>query len=96
MSKVVLVMNDPMFCGNCPLANSHKHIITAEEHWFCGIGYNTKKDYVFKKIDMDSEIKPNWCPLKPLPEKDKGDYVLQYSQGYQEGWNDCIKAIYKE
>ena len=93
MSKAVLVMNDPMFCGNCPLAKSYKHTITAEEHWFCGIGYNTIKDYVFNKIDMDSEIKPDWCPLKPLPEEDNDEHLSEWGRGYQGGWNDCIVAI---
>lgn len=98
MSKVILVMNDPMFCCNCPLKKSRKHNITKEEHWFCGIGHNSGHgDWVYEPIDMDSEIKPERCPLKPAPEKYDVLAAIEnnpnYEPTYDIGYNDCIDDI---
>ena len=49
----------------------------------------------------DASVKPDWCPLKPLPEKMKltGVYGREYFQSngkmpsYKIGWNDCIDEI---
>lgn len=89
MSKAILVMNDPMFCGNCPLA----HRWRKDDEYLCGIPHYTDKDCCFERVDMDSKAKPDWCPLKPLPEEDNKDHLLEWSRGYQGGWNDCINAI---
>lgn len=48
--------------------------------------------YKYKDV-VDRTERPNWCPLKPLPEENENEYVLEWSRGYQGGWNDCIKAI---
>lgn len=49
----------------------------------------------------DASVKPDWCPLKPLPDKMKltGVYGREYFQSngkmpsYKIGWNDCIDEI---
>ena len=49
----------------------------------------------------DASVKPDWCPLKPLPEKMKltGVYGREYFQSngkmpsYKIGWNDCLREI---
>lgn len=49
----------------------------------------------------DIGTKPDWCPLKPLPEKMKatGLYNCEYFKAgdrppsYKIGWNDCIDEI---
>lgn len=49
----------------------------------------------------NNDVIPNWCPLKPLPEKMKltGVYNREYFQSngkmpsYKIGWNDCIDEI---
>ena len=39
-------------------------------------------------------VKPDWCPLMDLPEKDNGDYPANTSDaGFAEGWNQCIDEI---
>lgn len=51
----------------------------------------------------DASVRPDWCPLKPLPEKMKltGVYDREYFQSngkmpsYKIGWNDCIDTITK-
>lgn len=60
--KVFLTMDDPMFCGNCPLARERKF----KGGYVCAIGHNEKYGgWVYEPVDMDSETKPDWCPLKP-------------------------------
>lgn len=49
----------------------------------------------------NNDVIPNWCPLKPLPDKMKltGVYGREYFQSngkmpsYKIGWNDCIDEI---
>ena len=85
MSKAVLVIDMPESCRDCSCFSNHYSDMCCK-----GAG-NRTINYPFPV-----DFRQDWCPLKPLPEKDNGDYVLQYSQGYQEGWNDCIRAIDKE
>lgn len=45
----------------------------------------------------DSSAKPDWCPLKPLPEKKSttapvSNYEVQKNL-LAEGWNQCIDEI---
>lgn len=83
MSKSVLVINTPEYCGQCPCYDTLFEMCR----------------YKYKDIDsaiVCARIKPDWCPLKPLPEEDNKEYVLEWSRGYQGGWNDCISAITSE
>ena len=81
MSKAVLVMDMPQFCTQCPCYD-----MTYE---MC--------QYKYKDIDNNNRsARPNWCPLRPLPEEDNKEYFLEWSRGYQGGWNDCISAITSE
>ena len=49
----------------------------------------------------NNDVIPNWCPLKPLPDKMKltGVYGREYFQSngkmpsYKIGWNDCVDEI---
>ena len=85
MSKSVLVIDTPEDCESCVL---HGGIF----HSFCKINCR----YI-----EDLSAKPDWCPLKPLPEKMKltGNYNGEYSKtggktlGYKVGWNACINEI---
>jgi hypothetical protein len=80
MNKVILVINDPVRCLNCPIA---KHIHMGGR--VCGISNNV--------IDIDSKVRPDWCPLKEAPEKDEICYLQQWSNGYKKGWNDCVNYV---
>lgn len=61
-------------------------------HYFCRINCRDIKDI---------STKPDWCPLKPLPEKMKvtGIYNGEYFKAggkppsYKIGWNACIDEI---
>lgn len=48
--------------------------------------------YSAKEYAQRTIIKPNWCPLRPLPQKlREGAYGGIYR--YDEGWNACLDAI---
>lgn len=41
----------------------------------------------------NNDVIPNWCPLKPLPEKMAGVVLTEHWGGVKKGWNACIDAI---
>lgn len=79
MSKSVLVIDTPKTCYSCFL---HEPV----RNWlYCAVK--------LKRIEAPSG-KPDWCPLKPLPEKNKAPKVASgYELGYEDGWNKCLTEI---
>ena len=79
MSKSVLVMVTPKTCNSCDLCGGTFHC-------FCKVNHRDIEDL---------SIKPDWCPLRPLPEKKeeekywRGEHELSWIQG----WNACIDEI---
>ena len=42
------------------------------------------------------EIKPDWCPLNPIPEKQINNNLYdEYYEGFDAGRNACIDEILK-
>lgn len=86
MSKSVLVIDAPEDCYSCYL-----RMVSRDLH-FCKVKSRRIKDVC---------IRPDWCPLKPLPEKMKvtGFYNGEYFKAggkppsYKVGWNACIDEI---
>ena len=86
MSKSVLVIDTPESCRSCYLRGFTLAL------QYCKV----ESEYI-----KDTSVKPDWCPLKPLPEKMKltGVYGREYFQSngkmpsYKIGWNDCIDEI---
>ena len=76
--KAILVMDMPSSCSECPCCYVPR----------CEVNEKTLKT---------SEIyqcKPNWCPLKPMPEKKKVQDVLYlHSEYFDLGYNACIDEI---
>lgn len=84
--KAILVIDKPESCTGCLLAIYNKK-------WFC---LATNKD-----IDITDRYNiPDWCLLKPMPEKIthnvmEGTSCEEWQSLYDEGWNDCIEEIEK-
>lgn len=80
MRKSVLVIDTSEDCASC---------------YLCGFTLNLQYCRGKKKDIKDTSTKPDWCPLKPLPEKD--DFVNvphdEYYTGYHDGWDNCIDEI---
>lgn len=87
MNKAVLVIDMPDNCCDCPLC-------------FDGYGQcdlciaptctNEYGESVSKEIMLDGS-KPDWCPLRELPEKESSDLESdEFDDGYVFGWNNCL------
>ena len=77
MSKSVLVMVTPVNCDSCDLCSG-------TFHYFCKVNYRGIEDL---------KIKPDWCPLKSLPEKMTGVASTDHWNSIKAGWNGCIDEI---
>ena len=84
MSKCVLVMDMPSSCEECILRNEGACFPVSKENSICGVYYTMKEGR-----------KPDWCPLRELPEKKeiRLDHALHE---YESGYNACIDELLKE
>lgn len=82
MAKAVLVMDNPEDCPMCKFWNSKD-----DECYATGV----------EELSLNSEeAKPDWCPLRELPEK-----IPELKSGYEDlstsirrvGWNACLDEI---
>ena len=100
MSKSVLVIDTPENCLDCQFCYELGEGVEA----CCSIMDDNKDKSLMKEIDCEygyCQGKPDWCPLKPLPEKMEmiGKYNQEYFQkggkmpSYKVGWNACIDEI---
>lgn len=84
MSKAILVLDMPENCSNCPCLDDCDNCLAV------GTSYTD--------VDVLKE-KPEWCPLKPLPEKMQvcGRYPQPdgVTPSYKFGFNACIDVILK-
>lgn len=81
MSKSVLVMDTPKYCALCALRSGVLHP-------FCRVN---------NRDITDLSIRPDWCPLKPLPEKNTTENdMTDYQCGMVDGRNQCINEIQEE
>lgn len=72
MSKAVLILDMPNSCYECCLNNYH----------FCDVTTDSIEEY------MNTEHRPDWCPLKKLPDEKSGaDLYDEEEWGCQFGWN---------
>ena len=83
MSKAVLVIDMPECCPDCPCSFFERD--NPELNLICGATGE----------DANNAGKPDWCPLRELPEKKESDPVMDHDIdfGMAEGWNACIDAI---
>lgn len=83
MAKGVIVVDIP---NNCDLCDFCEDI----GFYYC--------DYpgIRKKVDDYIITRPNWCPIKSMPEKQDNDNLYdEYYNGFDVGWNACIDEILK-
>ena len=83
MSKVMLVMDEPKKCLECPMLNGNDECILQDE------------DANFTS-DSWEDLK-NGCPLRPVPEKQKHSSIYnEFQRGAKSGYNACINEILKD
>nr|DAV40173.1 MAG TPA: hypothetical protein [Caudoviricetes sp.] len=98
MSKSVLVIDTPKSCYNCPFGTEYYDIYIYKgncelaEHLGKIMTLLTEEYYGF-----ESKSRPEWCPLKPLPEKKEyivpNDNVESQKDIIAVGWNACLRKI---
>lgn len=93
MSKAILVLDIPNSCDKCPLC--------FDSYGQCDLCAATGKldkcgDMIYEEVIKNGN-KPNWCPLKELPDETHNDeYMDEYCDGYDDGWNSLRKKILGE
>lgn len=85
MAKAILIMDAGTgVCQKCTLCYETEN----DKYLCCAIG----------KLVPDGE-KPDWCPLRELPERKKTFTTLEchsngrWTEGMKAGWNACLDAI---
>ena len=83
MAKAVLIMDMPECCVDCCCGYFERY--TKELNLVCGATGE----------DANNVVKPDWCPLRELPEKaNHPDYCD--NGRFDKGWNACLDEILKE
>lgn len=77
MSKAILVIDMPDKCSECTVCHT-----------------DTNGDIICQENKLTSlDTKPDWCPLKAVPKRNKDEFRIEWACGYKAGWNECLDAI---
>lgn len=90
--KGIIVVDIPEKCKVCRFYYAAREMHTGKYAGGCRI--------ISTMMVRDTEKKPDWCPINPVPDKvseiDELMFVpSRYADGYMDGWNDCIDKILK-
>ena len=87
--KAILVIDDmPNCCTACPF---FEFINDYEDD--CRTRCNVK----FGRInEYGTDVRPKWCPLKPMPEKMDEDEDVYNIKWFKYGFNTCVEVIENE
>lgn len=88
MSKSVLVIDTPENCYDCPFGTAYCGEL--EYVGYCELAGCLDYDVILmteEHYDCESKSRPDWCPLKPLPEKMTGVASTDHWDRIKAGWN---------
>ena len=98
MSKSVLVIDTPENCYDCLFGTAYCGKL--EYAGCCELAYRLNYDVILmteEHYDRESKSRPDWCPLKPLPEKKEYIVPIDNVESQKDiiavGWNTCINKI---
>ena len=87
MSKSILVIDTPNSCMGCNFL-------------YCDVEHDTDNCIACeesRKVNLEKEEKPDWCPLREMPEKKRVSLLdNELEIGKKHGYNACIDEILKE
>lgn len=88
MANGIIVVDMPESCLYCDLCTSHQaSALSVREYWCPAMGC----------MEVNVTEKPDWCPIKPLPEKmDHQSRHGLLQEQIMVGWNMCIDEILGE
>ena len=84
--KGYILIDIPDNCQECPIGDNRSCVL--ETYIYCPIAKRGA-------IDVETETVPEWCPIKPLPER-KHPCVNVIETVSNNGWNACLDAITRE
>ena len=89
MSKSILVIDTPERCCQCIFSGSDGDYCCLKENMVSDSNMISEEEYLNKK--------PDWCPLKDVPEKKSvpNGFMIGEMYGEDIGWNNCIDEILK-
>lgn len=96
MNKSALVMETPKNCYECPFS-----IVDGNDTdiGYCEVEAMLAEEALITEeyYDYESESRPDWCPLKPLPEKKEYINSVSNIEATKNiaaaGWNACLDEI---
>ena len=99
MAKAILIMNMPEACYDCKFCRK----LYYENGACCELTIDPDDDTLYRIISEHDLHKPDWCPLRELPEKNPSNpelapgvyYTEKGYEVYKNGWNDCLDEIMK-
>lgn len=94
--KSILVVDTPETCLDCMFCFELDEGINA----CCSVISDENDKGLCRDIECDGgycQNKPDWCPLKELPEEESNDYCYDlWERGWNTGWNEYLKVILGE
>ena len=104
--KGIIVVDMPDSCSICDLCHESNYDLRYQisGRRFCGI----KNENVDQYCDYANPSKPDWCPIKPLPEKLPEHEPVAYKDNDNNwvnrmkrlpehcGWNACLDVLLEE
>lgn len=84
MAKAVLVMNMPESCADCPCSFFERD--NPILNLICGV----------TQEDAYNVGKPDWCPLRELPEKKERRIGEHGERMFRAGFNACLNEIMRQ
>lgn len=97
MTRSALVLCTPKNCYLCPFSCADGN---DTDCGYCELnGCLTDAEVLIEEeyFDLESETKPDWCPLKPLPEKKEYINSVSNIEATKNiaaaGWNACLDEI---
>nr|DAU03056.1 MAG TPA: hypothetical protein [Caudoviricetes sp.] len=95
-NKSILAIDTPDTCLDCMFCFELDEGINA----CCSVMSDKNDKSLCRDIQCDGgycQGKPDWCPLKEVPEEESNDYCYDlWERGWNTGWNECLKAILEE
>lgn len=101
MSKSILILDTPENCLDCPLGIGYCSDEDGEEVYCNILECTTYQKGIYEDEDEEelyNDKKPDWCPLKNVPEKKDVEEARKNrpwsGEGdYRVGYNACIDEI---
>ena len=88
----------PENCYDCPFGTEYCGNLECDGH--CELADCLDYDVILmteEHYDCESKSRPDWCPLKPLPEKKEYIVPIDNVESQKDiiavGWNACIDEI---